>query len=441
MSADQYKDLYFNKTGFNVIVVNDKTKIPPRFKTTVSNGFVEASTDIYNNLLLKMKDSDVTFVIDDTEVPALRAILSKHSEYFNAMFSNNFIESRSDKVILKETNLKAFKQVLAYIYTNEMQHEYKNTIPLDEIFEVFACAQFYMISLTLEDISYLETGGKDTLWLLLNNAIDYSIDELIPFSVDLIQKNVSDNIKMPAFKKLSLPALEHVLKVGLDTQESNVFEALVGWMRQNPDCSSSFPELLKHITLYLLEEDHLNVLLKPTPLVSRECIVDLLSEQLLKSQRYKKVENQNVIANVRIVEGTLDCRSNSMTPSSNGAIIFDLKQNYLLNCLKLGNIITHRCYSSQTFTTSSKRRCRYFYRVTTSIDMRDWKYLDKGGYDLKVFKFEDRIFRFIRINFFNGCKFTIGAIIEAFYLTKSDRSFADTIGAQQMLESMIVSGW
>uniref|UniRef100_A0A7E4W9J8 BTB domain-containing protein n=1 Tax=Panagrellus redivivus TaxID=6233 RepID=A0A7E4W9J8_PANRE len=402
MSADQYKDLYFSKTGYNVIVINDKTRIPARFKTTFCNSYVEASTDIYNNLLLNMKNSDVTFVVEDTEVPAHRAILSKQSEYFRAMFSNNFIEGRSDKVILKETNLKAFKRVLAYIYTDAMEYKYKNTLPLEEVFEVFACARFYMIPLTLERISYLATGSPDTPCVLLNNALNYPIDELIPFSVDRIQENVSDIIKTKAFESLSLPSLEHVLKTGLDTQESKVFEALVGWMRCHPDSSSSFPELLKHITLYLLEKEHLDILFKPTHLVTRKCIVDLLSDEQVKARKFKKVENQNVITNVRIVEGTLDCRSNSMTPSSNGAIIFDLKQNYLLNCLELTKVITDR----------------YLYTVAVSMDMRSWKYVVESGDKPTMVTFKESVVRFIRIRALYTLDISISANIGAFYITK-----------------------
>uniref|UniRef100_A0A7E4UU07 BTB domain-containing protein n=1 Tax=Panagrellus redivivus TaxID=6233 RepID=A0A7E4UU07_PANRE len=114
----------------------------------------------YKKLYLRSKKSDVTLVIGDYELPAHRFILSERSEYFKTMFSSNFIEARSDKITLKETDLKTFESVLKYIYTgkfNQLHDAQKNRIHSDELFEILVCARFYMVdNLALEVISHIK---------------------------------------------------------------------------------------------------------------------------------------------------------------------------------------------------------------------------------------------------------------------------------------------
>uniref|UniRef100_A0A7E5A1G1 BTB domain-containing protein n=1 Tax=Panagrellus redivivus TaxID=6233 RepID=A0A7E5A1G1_PANRE len=249
-------------------------------------------SDDRNNLYLSKKDSDVTLVIGETELRAHRSILSEGSEYFQAMFSNNFIEAKSDRIILKETNKHVFKVVLEYIYTRSVEYIYDDAIDshsFDKIFAIFACARYYIVDdLVNEVLLFVEENCPATQ--MLNNAIEYSIDELITSSTMFFQANAHNIVKYETFEQLTPLAVEHLLKHRLNTRESTIFEALVKWMRTYPEDSAWFPHLLDYIDLYLIEKEQLNILFAPTKLMNRNFCRNLLTPQrvLLKRRRRRR---------------------------------------------------------------------------------------------------------------------------------------------------------
>uniref|UniRef100_A0A7E4UNN4 BACK domain-containing protein n=1 Tax=Panagrellus redivivus TaxID=6233 RepID=A0A7E4UNN4_PANRE len=74
-----------------------------------------------------------------------------------------------------------------------------------------------------------------------------------------------------------------------------IFEALVSWMRANPDYLDWFPEILKQFDLYLLGEQQLEVLFEPVELVDRNVCLSLLTQQREQAMDVQKVVNENVI--------------------------------------------------------------------------------------------------------------------------------------------------
>uniref|UniRef100_A0A7E4VRT5 BTB domain-containing protein n=1 Tax=Panagrellus redivivus TaxID=6233 RepID=A0A7E4VRT5_PANRE len=368
------------------------------------------SADQNKSNFMSKTDSDVTIVIEESELPAHKSILTKQSEYFKTMFSS--IEAKIDKIVLKETDFKAFKRMLEYMYTGSMNHLYRAYISVSEICEVIACSRFFIVD-GLENgmISYLRRRAVDTNpGLLLSNAFTYHIDELVLISTDMIQKVAPFLAENKIFEELSLQGVEHVLKLNLNTSELKVFEALVSWMRQNPDCKASFPELLKHVEVNILTKEQLEILHKPTPVSPTilSCLLDLIDEQKYQSRKLHKIVNKNVITglqDLRIVEGIL---ANPSSPNSTvishpeRIVIFDLKQNYFLNCIKL-----------ETFARST-------YDVAVSVDGQKWKYVHKKAlYCCKpaVLKFEGRVVRFIRIKAARGTTIQVNPNFEALYLT------------------------
>uniref|UniRef100_A0A7E4VD13 BTB domain-containing protein n=1 Tax=Panagrellus redivivus TaxID=6233 RepID=A0A7E4VD13_PANRE len=357
------------------------------------------AVDKNTSLLLSNEKSDVTLVIDDQELPAHRSILSERSEYFKTMFSSSFIEAKSDKITLNETNLEAFNSVLEYIYT------------------VLVCARFYMVDdLSSEMISCIKNTNYVNHYSLLKYSLDYAVDDLILYCTDSIRKD--DGYLSPyTFEGMSPSTLEYVLKLRLRMSESMIFETLVYWMRWNPKYSSLFPKLLEHIDLYILGEKHLDMLFKPinffrrayeTVSIDPSFVQNLLKEQQEKAQKFQKIINQNVINGIDdlcIVEG---CKYKNyylnekyLTATKNNNIIVDLRQQYLLNCLKL---------QFDSGTT---------YNVAVSKDMHDWeRVIDHSKYQCcgpQVLYFEERSFRFIRIQ--RAKRLNVN--IEALYSTES----------------------
>uniref|UniRef100_A0A7E4W8Y9 BTB domain-containing protein n=1 Tax=Panagrellus redivivus TaxID=6233 RepID=A0A7E4W8Y9_PANRE len=367
--------------------------------------------DRYDDLHLRTENSDVTLIVEGTEIPAHRAILSDRSEYFEAMFSSKFMEANLDKVELKETNLKTFQRVLKYIYTGCMDYLYTGDIPLEEMFEVIKSAQYYLVAdMVLRTIVYIKTRDSINPRLLLNNALAYSIDELVSHGTKLFLKAMPSIIQNDLFDELSPPAVEHILKFRLNAMESVIFEALIHWMRNNDSYKSTFPQLLEHIELHLLGDEQLVWLLEPTELVDASFIRKLLKEQEEKANQVQKVVNKNVINgvdNLRIVEGEKTAEYISPIAPKN-FIIIDLKQQFLLNSLKL------------------KFKLHTNYTVSVSKDLRDWEcvvnYLNYENNGPQLHSFKQRAVRFIRFEC-KASRFVLYADIQARYSVNTFKTF------------------
>uniref|UniRef100_A0A7E4VWA0 BACK domain-containing protein n=1 Tax=Panagrellus redivivus TaxID=6233 RepID=A0A7E4VWA0_PANRE len=197
-------------------------------------------------------------------------------------------------------------------------------------------------------------------------------------------------------------------------QESTIFEALVGWMRANPDNSHLFGKFLEYIDLYLLEEEQWDILFKPTHLVDPTFFQNLLNQQREQAKKVQKIENRNVIngiKDVRIVDGMvinlvfLNHTTVVQPVDEKDNFIVDLKQKFLLNCLKL------KCKNDKAYT------------VAVSTDMRDWECVEghsKNESGLQVLHFGDRVVRFFRIEPVNKDVWFYTRInIEALYLPTS----------------------
>lgn len=63
---------------------------------------------------------DVTIVVDTTEIPAHKVVLSSCSQYFYAMFTGDLAEAKSDRITLQEIDPKALIQLIDFVYTSEI---------------------------------------------------------------------------------------------------------------------------------------------------------------------------------------------------------------------------------------------------------------------------------------------------------------------------------
>uniref|UniRef100_A0A7E4VAB7 BTB domain-containing protein n=1 Tax=Panagrellus redivivus TaxID=6233 RepID=A0A7E4VAB7_PANRE len=369
----------------------------------------------YSDQYLNKKLSDVTLVIDGTELTAHRSILCERSDYFKAMFSDRFAEGKADRIVLKEASLKYFEVVLKHIYfCNRKNYTVASILPddFDEVFKVYACAKFYTLDELMQGIiSYLEFGGCPTIQML-NNAMAYSIDYLVLEAARKIKYDAHSIVELKIFENLTAQAVEYLLKLKLNTRQSTIFEALVSWMRLNTDKSDLFPKFLKLVDLYILSQEDLEILFKPTKLIDRKICQELINEQAERAKTAIKIVNENVINDpddLCVLKGIihfrslcLDCRSIQFDKDQ---IIIDLKHQFYLNCLKF-----------------EIKQNKMSYTVHASLDSRDWQIIiNHSKYDCfgpQVLYFNERPVRFIRINANPDYVFSLKVNIEALYSTE-----------------------
>ena len=83
----------------------------------------EACLQGFRDLYESKQLFDVTLSVDAREFGCHRALLASSSDYFRAMFTNNFAETDSRTVTIHEVKAVAMEQVVNYLYTGESKLE------------------------------------------------------------------------------------------------------------------------------------------------------------------------------------------------------------------------------------------------------------------------------------------------------------------------------
>jgi hypothetical protein len=96
---------------------------PPVFRANLLPPLLQSSfaSDIQRHLLDAGSFHDVCFVVEQERVPAYRIILSARCEYFRSMFSDGFKEGDGGEIPIEGTSSVAFKALLKYLYTDNME--------------------------------------------------------------------------------------------------------------------------------------------------------------------------------------------------------------------------------------------------------------------------------------------------------------------------------
>jgi hypothetical protein len=81
------------------------------------------ASDIQHHLFESGSFHDVCFVVEQDRVPAHRSHLSARCEYFGSMFGAGFQEGDSSEINIEGTSSAAFKALLKYLYTDNMEVE------------------------------------------------------------------------------------------------------------------------------------------------------------------------------------------------------------------------------------------------------------------------------------------------------------------------------
>lgn len=114
--------------------------------------------------------ADVTFVIGEEaeRVSAHSVVLSSNSPYFKAMFLGGLRLDRSKDIVLPDVGTSAFRQILDYIYTGEVDFE---TVDKEgTIVELFSLSHRFQtpkLSLVIEDILVYSLTPENTVSVLL----------------------------------------------------------------------------------------------------------------------------------------------------------------------------------------------------------------------------------------------------------------------------------
>jgi len=153
------------------------------------------------------KFCDFTFECGDQEIPVNRLLLAARSPVFSAMFSENFLEAKTGRTIIKDVDHKSLEALVKFCHTDNLDE-------VDLTTDLLAAANKYMIPALVEKCE--EHLSKT---MSADNAIDYFLaaclheaNNLRTASKKFITKNLDKVKKTESFKNLGKEPLVEVLE-------------------------------------------------------------------------------------------------------------------------------------------------------------------------------------------------------------------------------------
>lgn len=121
-----------------------------------------STLETYDNFLETHKSSDVTFIIDNEEIPANKGIVSLHSDVFAKMFESDMIEKSTSKVKIIDIEPKIFKLLLSFMYSRQLDCQ-----DTEELLKLIIAADKYEVK-SLVNLCGYRISNK----LIVDNVIE-----------------------------------------------------------------------------------------------------------------------------------------------------------------------------------------------------------------------------------------------------------------------------
>lgn len=182
------------------------------------------------------KYSDVSFVVENTIIPAHKTMLMARSSYFEKLLTGGFSEAKQSEINL-QVPLDAFKVILRFIYTGCMS---LTSLNVNQIIDVYVLVDLYDLELKESIQKYLEVIlSVENCFEMHNAASLHSMDGLNQACLGFMDARSTELIKHDNFKLISSTLLCTLLK--RDTfyaPEIDIFMAVKDWISNNPAADS-----------------------------------------------------------------------------------------------------------------------------------------------------------------------------------------------------------
>ena len=214
----------------------------------------EACLQGFRDLYESKQLFDVTLSVDAREFGCHRALLASSSDYFRAMFTNNFAETDSMTVTINEVKAVAMEQVLNYLYTGESKLESDsvqyilsaaNLFQLDQLRH--GCASFIVRNLHVDNCIniYLFAQAHECNYLEMR-------------AWDFITGKFEVVTQKEEFLDLSFGKLMEIIRCDeLECDEEEVFEAALRWLNHDVENRSAHIfNVLESIRFALMKDNY-----------------------------------------------------------------------------------------------------------------------------------------------------------------------------------------
>ena len=169
-------------------------------KDQAANPFEEIEKEVH-------RFCDFTLECEDQEIPVNRLLLAARSPVFSAMLSENFLEAKTGRAVIKDVDPKSLEALVKFCHTDNLDKDDLTT-------DLLMAANKYLIP---KVVKLCEEHLSKTM--SVDNAIDYFLvaclvesDKLRTAAKQFITENLGKVEKTEDFKNLGKEALVEVLQ-------------------------------------------------------------------------------------------------------------------------------------------------------------------------------------------------------------------------------------
>lgn len=220
--------------------------------------------------------SDVTFVVENTKIPAHRVLLAARSSYFRAMLYGGLAESTQNEIQLK-VPLEAFRALLEYIYTGHMS---LLQMKEENILDTLGLAnQYGFEALEIAISSYLKKNlSLQNCCAILDAARLYGLETLSTVCMTFMDRHSAELLKHSSFRTLSQSSLCSLLeRDSFFAPEVDIFTAVYDWCQNNPNADTEV--VVSYVRLPLMKDEQLLKIVRPCKILDPERILDAFEEK------------------------------------------------------------------------------------------------------------------------------------------------------------------
>jgi len=201
--ATKLVDIQYQSLENLNVVVSASTKKQKKCKGQ-PEGFLQNSKSLFTGKLF----TDVTFEVEGEEIPAHKAILAYHCDYFMKMFTSGMSESHEAKISIPNMKSLIFKAILQYIYCNELELDEQLALDLIPVVDEYLMKELKGIC-----EKYLcKQLRKDNVVELLIVADRHELEDLKKACFKFIIKKMNKIDEDEEMKKFSKPLFNELLE-------------------------------------------------------------------------------------------------------------------------------------------------------------------------------------------------------------------------------------
>ncbi|XP_076817544.1 kelch-like protein 12 [Clavelina lepadiformis] len=228
---------------------------------------------------------DVVIKCEAHKFHAHKQLLSRHSDYFKAMFSSNMREQHQLVINLEITEAQ-MEIIMDFIYNSKL------AVTSDNISDVISVSEYFQIPHIRNNcISYFKENVN------LNNSLHlfhlynfYNLIHEVMNTSNYICEHFEPVIKQEDSKSLSKDDIESLLALPNKVvfSEKNLYDLIINWVKhKTEERQQHFSQLLSHLNLNKLPTTVLKEMLLNEHLVQNNTYIKEVVEGLIKSRMNK----------------------------------------------------------------------------------------------------------------------------------------------------------